>query len=145
MQEVAMVRQCSSCGAKNRIPPARLDQQARCGKCKTPLSPIDAPVEVGSSSELQDLIDRSPVAVLVDFWAPWCGPCRVVAPELAKLAHRNVGRVVVAKVDVDALPDAAARHGVRGVPTMVLFRDGREAHRISGAAPAGTLSAQLGL
>lgn len=140
-----MLRQCSSCGATNRIPPARLDQLARCGRCKTPLSLVDAPVEVRSSAELQDLIAHAAVDVLVDFWAPWCGPCRLVAPELAKLARRNAGRVVVAKVDVDTLPDAAARHGIRGVPTVVLFRGGREAHRITGAMPASALSAQLGL
>jgi thioredoxin 2 len=140
-----MLRPCPSCGATNRIPPARLDQHPRCGRCKTPFAPVDSPIEVGSSTELQDLIEHSPVAVLVDFWAPWCGPCRMVAPELAKLARRSAGQVVVAKVDVDTLPDAAARHGVRGVPTMVLFRGGREAQRITGAVPASTLSAQLGL
>lgn len=140
-----MIRRCPSCGSKNRVPAHRLDQRARCGKCKTPISPVDAPHEITSEAELDELIKSSPLPVLVDFWAPWCGPCRMIAPELVKLARFNAGRLVVVKVDTETLPGLAMRFGIQGVPTLVLFRDGRVAKRISGAQPATSLSAQLGL
>jgi thioredoxin len=102
-------------------------------------------VEVGSEEEFTDLVSRSPLPVLVDFWAPWCGPCRMVSPEVAKIARDEAGRVVVAKVDTDVLPQVAGRLGIKGVPTMVLYRQGREQQRISGAGSAASLTAQLGL
>ena len=140
-----MIRTCPTCKAKNRVPANRLDQRARCGKCKTTLEPVDAPYAVATDSELEDLIARSPLPVLVDFWAAWCGPCRAMAPELVKLARRNAGRVVVAKVDTESLPAAASRYGIQSIPTMILFRGGREARRILGAQPAGAVSDQLGI
>ena len=140
-----MIRRCPTCGSKNRIPAARLGDQPRCGRCKTTFSPLDAPVEVGSEEEVTDLVSRSPLPVLVDFWASWCGPCRMVSPEVAKIARDEAGRVVVAKVDTDVLPQVAGRLGIKGVPTMVLYRQGREQQRISGAGSAASLTAQLGL
>jgi thioredoxin len=82
---------------------------------------------------------------LVDFWASWCGPCRAVAPELEKLASQKKGSTIVAKVDTDAQPELSARFMIRSIPTLVLFRDGREAKRISGAMSAAAMAAQLGL
>jgi len=140
-----MIRRCPTCGSKNRIPAERLGDQPRCGSCKTTFSPLDAPVEVSSEQEFTDLVSRSPLPVLVDFWAPWCGPCRMVAPEVAQIARDEAGRVVVAKVDTDLLPQVAGRLGIKGVPTMVLYRQGREQQRISGAGSAASLTAQLGL
>ncbi len=140
-----MIKTCQSCGAKNRIPAARLKDQAKCGRCKTPISPVDAPVEVGSVRQLDELIAGSPLPVLVDFWATWCGPCHAMAPELVKLARVESGKLVVAKVNTESLPQLAQRFGIQAVPTMILFKDGQIAKRFSGAQPAVTMAAELEL
>jgi thioredoxin 2 len=100
---------------------------------------------VGSAADFDELLRDSPAPVLVDFWAAWCGPCRTVAPELEKIATDRAGRVVVAKVDTEALPDVAARFGIRSIPTMIMFRNGKEASRLSGAMPASAIEARLAL
>jgi thioredoxin 2 len=140
-----MIRRCPKCQTKNRIPAARLDQSARCGACGHAVAPLDAPHEVATDAELGELLTGSPLPVLVDFWATWCGPCRILAPELAKLAKEHAGRIVVVKVDTDALPQVASRHGIKGVPTMLLFRGGQVVRQITGAQPARSISTQLGL
>jgi thioredoxin 2 len=139
-----MIVQCPSCGAKNRIPSSRVADRPRCGQCKTPIA-LDAPVVAGSGEELDEIVRGSPVPVVVDFWAPWCQPCRVVAPELEKLARRKSGEVLVVKVDTQALPDVGARHGISGIPTFVRFDGGRESRRVSGAMPVDALARQLGV
>ena len=135
-----MIRACPSCGAKNRLSPARLHKQAQCGKCQTSLLPLDTPHVVGSASEFDDLVREASLPVLVDFWAAWCGPCRMVAPELEKLAQSKAGSLVVAKVDTEALPGVAGRFNIRGIPTLILFRDGKEARRVSGAMSASAIA-----
>ena len=139
-----MIVECPSCSAKNRIPSSRLSDRPRCGRCKTPVA-IDAPVVAGSSEELDEIVRGSPVPVVVDFWAPWCGPCRVVAPELAKLAKTRAGSLLVVKVDTQALPETGARHGVQSIPTFVRFDAGRESTRVSGAMRADELARSLRL
>lgn len=140
-----MIRLCPRCGAKNRIPERKLDKRPKCGKCGERIGHVDAPVTIGSAAELDSLVGDSPLPVLVDFWAPWCGPCHAVAPELESLARQRSGDVVVAKVDTDALPDVAGRFSIRGIPTMILFRGGREALRVSGAMPAHEIERRFGL
>jgi thioredoxin 2 len=140
-----MIRSCPSCGAKNRIPSARAADRATCGRCKSALPPLDTPYEVESASDFDALVRHSSLPVVVDFWAAWCAPCRMVAPEVARLAREQAGRVLVAKVDTEALPQVAGRYGIQGIPAFVLFRDGREASRATGAMPAPQLARALGL
>ena len=137
--------ECTSCGRLNRVPPARLTDKAHCAACKAPLLPLAKPIALRSAEEFDELVRAAPVPVLVDFWAAWCGPCRVVGPELEKLARDRSGSVVVAKVDTDAVPDVAGRFGIRSIPTMVLMRDGQESKRVSGAMPASAIASSLAL
>ena len=125
------------------MPAARLGEKAKCGACKTALLPLTHPVVVGSPLEFDELIREGPVPVLVDFWAAWCGPCRAVAPEMIKIAGERAGKIVVAKVDTDAVPEIASRYGIRSIPTMILFRGGKEIQRLSGARPAAAIMAEL--
>jgi thioredoxin 2 len=122
-----------------------LGEKARCAVCKSALLPLTHPVAVQTSQDFDELVRNSPGPVLVDFWADWCGPCRAVAPELEHIARERAGTVVVAKVDTDALPDIAARFGIRGIPTMILFRGGQEADRVSGAMPASAIANRLAI
>ena len=136
---------CASCSARNRVPAKRLLDKAKCAQCKVPLLPLSRPVALANASDFDELVRDSPVPVLVDFWAAWCGPCRMVAPEMEKLARERSERVLVAKVDTEALPAVAQRFDIRSIPTMILFRAGVEARRLSGAMPASEISRQLQL
>jgi thioredoxin 2 len=136
---------CASCSARNRVPAKRLLDKAKCAQCKAALLPLARPVALNNPQEFDELVRDSPVPVLVDFWAAWCGPCRMVAPELEKLARERSERVLVAKVDTEALPSVAQRFDIRSIPTMILFRAGAEARRLSGAMPAAEISRQFEL
>lgn len=141
----AMIVECKSCGKANRLPAARIGDRARCASCKAPLLPLAHPVAVHSAEEFDELVRDARAPLLVDFWAAWCGPCRTVAPELEKLAQQRSGSLIVAKVDTEELAGVASRFDIRSIPTMILFRAGHEARRVSGAMPAEAIASQLTL
>ncbi|HFD16076.1 MAG TPA: thioredoxin TrxC [Rhodospirillales bacterium] len=124
---------CPACGAVNRIPGDRPAAAARCGRCKASLFP-DHPIELDAASFERHLA-KDEVPLLVDFWAPWCGPCRIMAPAFAEAAKRFRGEVRFAKLNIDEAPEVARRFAVQGVPTVILFARGRELARRSGALP----------
>src|SRR5438067_2271901 len=140
MSDPQLVR-CDSCGATNRVPPEKLQQglQPVCGRCNSPLSVSNAafakePLSV-TDATFQAEVERSTLPVLLDMWAPWCGPCRMVAPVLEELASELAGRVRIAKLNVDENPATASRFEARSIPTLLLLKDGREIDRIVGAQP----------
>ena len=140
MADPALFR-CPTCGATNRVPLERLKQELQpiCGRCKNPL-PIDGrPVTVTDVNFAAE-VERSPVPVLLDLWAPWCAPCRVVAPVLEELAQEMAGRVRVAKLNVDENPATARRFQVRSIRTLLVLKGGKEIDRIIGVQPKGEIA-----
>jgi thioredoxin 2 len=134
--ERGLLLACPRCGKRNRMNYERLGQTFRCGQCHQELPPPGEPVEISDEGIFDALIGRSALPVLADFWAPWCGPCKMVAPELAKVAGEGASRWLVAKVNTEALSGLARRFRVNAIPTLILFKAGREAGRQAGAMPA---------
>jgi thioredoxin 2 len=134
---------CPACGATNRVPGDKVAQGLTpvCGKCKAPL-PAGTPQPVTDASFAQD-VERSPVPVLLDAWAPWCGPCHMLAPIVDQLAAELVGRVRVVKLNVDDNPRTAARFDLRSIPTLLVLKDGREVDRLVGVRPKQEIMRRL--
>ena len=136
MDDRGLVIACSACGQKNRLMYERFGDEVRCGQCKTALALPASPIDIKSAADFDRLVAHSAIPVVVDYWAPWCGPCRMVAPELQKVAARQAGRVIVAKVNTDQLQELGQRHGIRSIPTLAVFAGGKEVTRSAGARPA---------
>ena len=132
---------CPSCGKTNRLRYSTLGSTVRCGACKTPLSPPAEPLEVPDAATFDALISSSSVPVVVDFWAPWCGPCRMMAPELEKVARSAAGEWLIVKVDTETVPELGERYRIRSIPTLAIFKGGRQIHSAAGARSAADIRA----
>jgi thioredoxin 2 len=143
MADPLLIR-CPSCGATNRVPQEKINQglQPVCGRCKTLLLTDGRPVTVTDASFATE-VERSPLPVLLDLWAPWCGPCRMVAPVVEELAKEMAGRVRVGKLNVDENPATAGRFRVQSIPTLLVLKGGQEVDRIVGAQPKTEIARRL--
>src|SRR5690242_21887434 len=138
---------CTKCGAKNRVDETKLaTSEAKCGRCGTTLdahAPNDEPTVLTDASFQQEVLNASGPPTLVDFWAPWCGPCRIVGPIVDQLAAESSGRYRIAKMNVDDNPMTASRYQIASIPTMLIFKNGAIIDRIVGAHPKQEIVARL--
>lgn len=133
---------CAKCGATNRVR-AEAVQKAICGRCKTPLSGETVKPVIVTDANFAAEVEASPLPVLLDLWAAWCGPCRLIAPVVEQLAAELAGRARVGKLDVDKNPQTAARFQARSIPTLLILKDGREVDRLIGVQPKEAILRRL--
>jgi len=138
MEQATTTIECDSCGANNRVPLSRLKQKPKCGKCSARLPLGGGPITV-TDANFEETISTSPVPVIVDFWAPWCGPCRMIGPALEKLAGQMSHDVLIAKLNVDENPKVASQFQVRSIPMLLGFVEGEAVDTQIGALPPSAL------
>ena len=136
-----LILKCDGCGAKNRVD-ARRVSSAVCGKCGEALSMPAGPLTV-TDSNFGETVAAAGLPVLLDLWAAWCGPCRMIAPVIEELAKELAGRAVVGKLDVDANPATASRFGVQSIPTLLILKDGKEVDRLAGVQSKSAILSRL--
>ncbi len=136
LDERGVIEMCPNCGQKNRVLFSALANSVRCGRCHTELSRLEAPLEIDGDGAFDSLLQEASLPVLVDFWADWCGPCKMMAPEIGRIATNNAGKLLVLKVNTEGLPAVAQRFHVNALPTLVLLNSGSELARAEGARPA---------
>jgi thioredoxin 2 len=143
MPEPQLIR-CPVCGTTNRVPLEKLERGLApgCGQCKKPLPVSIHPITVTDATFSAD-VERSPLPVLLDLWAPWCGPCRMISPAVEELANEMAGRVRVAKLNVDDNPATSERFNIRSIPALLVFKAGKEIDRIVGAQPKAEILRRL--
>ena len=134
---------CPACGTANRIAYPKVSQQGRCGSCKADLPHIAVPVEVSSPTDFAVLISKCPLPVVIDFWAPWCGPCQMMAPEFAKAAAKAASEAILVKVNTDEQQEIASQFRIQGIPAFALLKNGKIASQTSGFQPAERLLAWM--